>query len=122
MPIKKIVGHFPYIFYTNLISTINSFPIKKPLSVKKSGFLDCYSEKIYFFVVSAAGLLVESATTAWVVSAAAGAGAATVESVTTFVESVVDSVLEAPLLHATKNAAAVKTRITFFICLDLNSF
>jgi hypothetical protein len=50
------------------------------------------------------------------------AGAATVESTVTLVESVLVSVLEVPLLHATKNAAADKTRITFFICLDLIVF
>lgn len=71
----------------------------------------------YFFVESVVAALAESVTAGATAAESVTAGATAAESVTTVVESVVASVLEVPLLQATKNAATAKTRNNFFICL-----
>jgi hypothetical protein len=78
---------------------------------------------LYYFAESAGAALAESVAAGAVIAAeSVTTGATAAESVTTVVESVVASVLEEPLLQATKNAATAKTRNNFFICLIFKIF
>jgi hypothetical protein len=78
---------------------------------------------LYYFAESAGAALAESVAAGAVIAAeSVTTGATAAESVTTVVESVVASVLEVPLLQATKNAATAKTRNNFFICLIFKIF